>query len=170
MTALQIIDFMREVNILRNLRHPNILSFMGMCYKKPDTLCIVTELASGSLADVLSKRAAAGKGPLATRKIVRYAKDIARALNYLHHKGVIHRDLKPSNLLLDRAGSIKISDFGLSHVKRKAAVETGSWGICGTPVYMAPEIIAAKPYGSKSDIFSFGIVVAEYAISSIFDC
>ena len=104
---------------------------------------------------------------------------------------------EPSNLLLDKAGSLKISDFGLSHVKRKAAMETGAWGICGTPVYMvrraslfllhkssitsaktrlsfifscavlitqAPEVISNKPYGSKSDIFSFGIVVAEMLI------
>ena len=160
-----IVDFMREVGILRNLRHPNILGFMGMCYRAPSTLCIVTELATGSLTDLLATRAAAGKGALSVRKVVRYAKDVLRALNYLHHKGVIHRDLKTSNLLLDKAGSVKISDFGLSHVKRKANVgETGSWGICGTPVYMAPEVIAAKPYGSKADIFSFGIVVAEMLI------
>jgi serine/threonine protein kinase len=86
-----VVDFMREVGILRNLRHPNILGFMGMCYKAPDTLCIVTELAASSLSDVLAKRATSGKQPLSMRKIARYAKDIARALNYLHHKGVIHR-------------------------------------------------------------------------------
>jgi serine/threonine protein kinase len=63
----------------------------SLSYKLPDTLCIVTELAAGSLADVLAKRAAAGKSALSVRKIVRYAKDIARALNYLHHKHVIHR-------------------------------------------------------------------------------
>lgn len=94
-------DYMREVQILRNLRHPNILNFMGIAFRPPDEFCIVTEyLSNGSLAKLLQNRRDSSSGPLQLRKVIRYAKDIARALNYLHHKGVIHRDIKPSNLLV----------------------------------------------------------------------
>ena len=166
-----ITKYMAEVQILSNLRHPNILNFMGIAFRPPNDLCIVTEyLPCGSLARLLKLRSDENKGPLPVSKVIRYAKDMARALNYLHHKGVIHRDLKPSNLLLDKSDGVKISDFGLSHFKKHNEINAmdpnavGQYGICGTPVYMAPEIFQSCPYGTKTDVFSFAIVLAELLI------
>ena len=95
-------EFKKEVKIMRTLRHPNIVEFLGVCMEPPN-LCLVTEyLSNGSLEDVLTRIAASdGKMKEGTlnkkfslKRIISLAKDIARGLNWLHHKGIIHRDLK----------------------------------------------------------------------------
>jgi serine/threonine protein kinase len=109
-------QFRREVKIMRTLRHPNIVEFLGVCMEAPN-LCLVTEyLSNGSLEDVL-ERMSLKDGKFSLKRIISLAKDIARGLNWLHHKGIIHRDLKSANILLDQNGKGKICDFGLSHVK-----------------------------------------------------
>ena len=149
-------EFKWEVQIMRNLRHPNIVTFLGACFKLPH-LCIVTEFVdNGNLEDLIHS------GELTIHHIVRFAIDIAKGLNWLHHKNIIHRDLKPANVLVDRHYNMKLADFGLSHLKeRKTADAIGMYGVCGTSCYMAPEVIAKKPYGVKCDVFSFGLVLCE---------
>ena len=87
-----------------------------------------------------------------------YAAEIALGLHYLHSKGIVYRDLKPENLLLDADGHIKITDFGLS----KQNVEGDELhSLCGTPEYLAPEIILKKPYGKAVDWWSLGTLIYE---------
>ena len=89
-------EFKKEVKIMRTLRHPNIVEFLGVCMEPPN-LCLVTEyLSNGSLEDVLTRVAANNGKKFSLKRIISLAKDIARGLNWLHHKGIIHRDLKVS--------------------------------------------------------------------------
>lgn len=152
-------EFQEEVKILRALRHPNIVQFLGACFQEPK-MCLVTEyLDNGNLEDHMDKRRKAGK-KMSFKRILKIAQDVARALNWLHHKGIIHRDLKTANILLDKNNNVKIADFGLAHIKSGVAHE-GHYGVVGTPCYMAPEVLKEVPYGVKADVFSFAVVLCE---------
>ncbi|KAI8388321.1 kinase-like domain-containing protein [Radiomyces spectabilis] len=85
-----------------------------------------------------------------------YTAEIVLALDYLHSKNMVYRDLKPENLLLDRTGHIKITDFGFA--KR---LQDRTWTLCGTPEYLAPEIIQSKGHGKAVDWWSLGILIFE---------
>ena len=89
-----------------------------------------------------------------------YAGEIVLALEYLHKSGVVYRDLKPENILIDAEGHIRLTDFGLS----KSGLDQGNGrteSFCGTPEYLAPEIVRDKHYGFSVDWYSFGLVLYE---------
>jgi serine/threonine protein kinase len=86
-----------------------------------------------------------------------YAAEILLAIEYLHDRSIIYRDLKPENILLDTEGHVKITDFGLSKVMYSSNQKT--YSLCGTPEYMAPEVIQGKGYSQAADWFSFGSLI-----------
>ncbi|XP_077218394.1 uncharacterized protein LOC143852695 [Tasmannia lanceolata] len=158
-----IFSFRQEVSLMKRLRHPNILLFMG-AVTSPQRLCIVTEfLPRGSLFQLLQRNTSR----LDWRRRVHMALDIARGMNYLHHCNppIIHRDLKSSNLLVDKNWTVKVGDFGLSRLKHETylATKTGK----GTPQWMAPEVLRNEPSDEKSDVYSFGVILWELVTEKI---
>nr|XP_043614171.1 dual specificity protein kinase splB-like [Erigeron canadensis] len=158
-----ILSFRQEVSLMKRLRHPNILLFMG-AVTSPQRLCIVTEfLPRGSLFRLLQRNAT----KLDWRRRVHMAMDIARGMNYLHHchPPIIHRDLKSSNLLVDKNWNVKVGDFGLSRIKHETYLTTKTGK--GTPQWMAPEVLRNEQADEKSDVYSFGVVLWEITTEKI---
>ncbi|KAF2289763.1 hypothetical protein GH714_038523 [Hevea brasiliensis] len=154
-------EFLREVAIMKRLRHPNIVLFMGAVTQRPN-LSIVTEyLSRGSLFRLLHKSGA--KEALDERRRLSMAYDVAKGMNYLHKRNppIVHRDLKSPNLLVDKKYTVKVCDFGLSRLKANTFLSSKS--AAGTPEWMAPEVLRDEPSNEKSDIYSFGVILWELA-------
>ncbi|CAK8539394.1 unnamed protein product [Lathyrus sativus] len=156
-------DYKKEVDIMKRLRHPNVLLFMGAIYSQ-ERHAIVTELLPrGSLFRTLHKN----NQTLDITRHLRMALDVAKGMNYLHHRNppIVHRDLKSSNLLVDKNWNVKVGDFGLSKLKESTLLTTKSGR--GTPQWMAPEVLRSEPSNEKSDVFSYGVVLWEIMTQSI---
>lgn len=152
-------DFLREVSIMKRLRHPNIVLFMG-AVTQPPNLSIVTEyLSRGSLYRLLHKPGA--REMLDERRRLNMAYDVAKGMNYLHRRNppIVHRDLKSPNLLVDKKYTVKVCDFGLSRLKANTFLSSKS--AAGTPEWMAPEVLRDEPSNEKSDVYSFGVILWE---------
>jgi len=152
-------DFYKEVTIMRSLRHPNILQFLG-AVTNPPNVCIVMEyMPMGSLFKILHDEEVK---KLDFDLLKRMMLDAAKGMNYLHKSDpiVIHRDLKSHNLLVDENWKVKVCDFGLSKILESRS-EFTSMTACGTPSWTAPEILRNEKYTEKADIYSFGIVLWE---------
>ncbi|KAK7412353.1 hypothetical protein VNO78_03808 [Psophocarpus tetragonolobus] len=153
--------FIREVTLLSRLHHPNVIKFSAAC-RKPPVYCIITEyLAEGSLRAYLHKLE---HQAISLEKLIAFALDISRGMEYIHSQGVIHRDLKPENVLINENYHLKIADFGI-------ACEEASCDILaddpGTYRWMAPEMIKRKSYGRKVDVYSFGLILWEMLTGTI---
>ncbi|XP_078061915.1 calcium/calmodulin-dependent protein kinase type 1-like isoform X1 [Mustelus asterias] len=142
-----------EIAVLRKIKHENIVSLQKV-YESPSHLYLVMELVSGGeLFDRIIER-----GFYTERDASKLIHQILDAVSYLHQLGIVHRDLKPENLLYVSPfddSKIMISDFGLSKIE-----ETGRFlsTACGTPGYVAPEVLEQKPYGKSVDCWSIGII------------
>ncbi|CDF41271.1 Serine/threonine protein kinase [Chondrus crispus] len=151
--------FKKEAELNCQLRHPNIVLFMGISVQ-PTKVCIVTELmARGNVRDLLVGIKAKGK-PLRLDWSLRqqWALDTAQGMAYLHSHDppMIHRDLKTTNLLVDRGMNVKICDFGLSRIRSDQQMSA-----VGTVHFSAPEVLRHEKYTEKVDLFSFGAVCWE---------
>eukprot|EP00475_Leptophrys_vorax_P033390 TRINITY_DN5237_c0_g2_i1.p1 TRINITY_DN5237_c0_g2~~TRINITY_DN5237_c0_g2_i1.p1 ORF type:complete len:300 (-),score=37.39 TRINITY_DN5237_c0_g2_i1:259-1119(-) len=155
----QLLEFKREVVIMRRLRHPNIVLFMGAVTKPPNLSILSEFLSRGSLFRLLHRPGA--KETLKEDRRMRMAMDIARGINYLHHCNpmIVHRDLKTPNLLVDKNFTVKVCDFGLSRNKNSTFLSSKSGA--GTPEWMAPEVLRNEPSNEKSDVYSFGVILWE---------
>ncbi|CAN6251751.1 unnamed protein product [Urochloa humidicola] len=152
-------EFLREVAIMRSLRHPNIVLLMG-AVTQPPNLSIVTEyLSRGSLYRLLHKHGA--RENLDERRRLSMAFDVAKGMNYLHKRNppIVHRDLKSPNLLVDKKYTVKVCDFGLSRLKANTFLSSKT--AAGTPEWMAPEVLRDEPSNEKSDVYSFAVILWE---------
>ncbi|XP_041994499.1 probable serine/threonine-protein kinase drkD isoform X1 [Salvia splendens] len=152
-----LLDYKKEIDIMRRLRHPNVLLFMGASCTE-EKIAIVTEyMTRGSLFKTLHR----SNQSLDIRRRLRIALDVARGMNYLHHRNppIVHRDLKSSNLLVDKSWNVKVGDFGLSKLKHSTFLTARSGR--GTPQWMAPEVLRNELSTEKSDVYSFGVVLWE---------
>lgn len=157
-------QFQREVDVLSRMRHPNMVILLGAC---PKYGCLVYEyMGNGSLEDRLNCEN--GSPPLSWRARFRIAVEIATALNFLHRtkpEPLVHRDLKPANILLDRNYVSKISDVGLSRLVPQAVADSITQccmtAAAGTFCYIDPEYQQTGMLGTKSDIYSLGVVLLQ---------
>ncbi|XP_022747277.1 serine/threonine-protein kinase CTR1-like [Durio zibethinus] len=159
--AEHIKEFLSEVAIMKRLRHPNIVLFMG-AVTQPPNLSIVTEyLSRGSLYRLLRKTGV--REALDEKRRLSMAYDVAKGMNYLHRRNppIVHRDLKSPNLLVDKKYTVKVGDFGLSRLKANTFLSSKS--AAGTPEWMAPEVLRDEPSNEKSDVYSFGVILWEIA-------
>ncbi|XP_050378628.1 probable serine/threonine-protein kinase SIS8 [Argentina anserina] len=150
-------EFRSEVRIMKRLRHPNVVLFMGAITRAPN-LSIVTEfLPRGSLYRLLHRP----NNQLDERRRLRMALDAARGMNYLHNctPVIVHRDLKSPNLLVDKNWVVKVCDFGLSRMKNSTFLSSRS--TAGTAEWMAPEVLRNEPSDEKCDVFSYGVILWE---------
>ena len=142
---------MREGRIAARLHHPNAITVFDVVTDDYGQPCLIMEyLESTSLAAVLQARKT-----LPPMEVARIGAQVASALAAAHQVGVVHRDIKPANILLDRNGTAKITDFGISRAVDDVTV-TKTGMIAGTPAYLAPEVAIGQPPGPESDIFSLG--------------
>ncbi|KAL9441043.1 hypothetical protein AB3S75_019669 [Citrus x aurantiifolia] len=150
-------EFRSEVLIMKRVRHPNVVLFMG-AVTRPPNLSIVTEfLPRGSLYRLLHRH----NNQLDERRRLRMALDAARGMNYLHNctPVIVHRDLKSPNLLVDKNWVVKVCDFGLSRMKHNTFLSSRS--TAGTAEWMAPEVLRNEPSDEKCDVYSFGVILWE---------
>ncbi|KAK1309138.1 Serine/threonine-protein kinase EDR1 [Acorus calamus] len=150
-------EFRSEVRIMKRLRHPNVVLFMGAVTRVPN-LSIVTEfLPRGSLFRLIHRP----NNQLDERRRLRMALDVARGMNYLHNctPTIVHRDLKTPNLLVDRNWVVKVCDFGLSRMKQNTFLSSRSFA--GTAEWMSPEVLKNEPSDEKCDVYSFGVILWE---------
>jgi serine/threonine protein kinase/tetratricopeptide (TPR) repeat protein len=147
--------FHNELKLARKISHPHV----GRMYELMDesgTHFITMEYVAGQDLRGLIRQT----GKLAVETAVSITKQVCEGLGEAHKQGVIHRDLKPSNIIIDRAGSARIMDFGIA---RSLAVKsrTGAGVMIGTPEYMSPEQVEGKEVDQRSDIYSLGIILYE---------
>ncbi|KAL8158796.1 hypothetical protein V2J09_000333 [Rumex salicifolius] len=144
----------REIRTMKLLNHPNIVRIHEVLASKTKIYIVMEYVAGGQLSDKLSYAEKLSEDE--ARKLFQQLID---AVEYCHCRGVYHRDLKPQNLLLDNQGNLKVSDFGLSAFwKPESLLSTR----CGSPSYVAPELIRSREYdGAAADIWACGVILFE---------
>ncbi len=156
--------FMREVQAINMLRHPNIITIVDFGKEPDGTLYLVMEYLPGKTL----KRAIRKEFPLSPQRICTICIQILSALEQAHSKGIVHCDLKPANLMLEeiagQADFVKVLDFGIAKVKGPA-MEVGPYtqagNIVGTFDYMSPEQIMRKDLDGRADLWSLGVIMYE---------
>ncbi|KAL2126850.1 hypothetical protein VTI74DRAFT_137 [Chaetomium olivicolor] len=140
-----------ERRMLGEVKHPFLITLWGTFQDAKNLYMVMDFVEGGELFSLLRR---SGRFPNPVAKF--YAAEVTLALEYLHSRNIIYRDLKPENLLLDRHGHLKITDFGFA--KR---VPDKTWTLCGTPDYLAPEVVSNKGYNKSVDWWSLGILIYE---------
>lgn len=144
----------REISIMRRLRHPHIVRLHEVLATKTKIYYVMEFAKGGELFTKVTK------GRFSEDLSRRYFQQLISAVDYCHSRGVYHRDLKLENLLLDENWDLKVTDFGLSAVNDQIRSDGFLHTLCGTPAYVAPEILEKKGYnGSKVDVWSCGIIL-----------
>ncbi|CAM8921576.1 unnamed protein product [Rhodiola kirilowii] len=144
----------REVSNLRRVRHPNIVQLFEVMATKAKIYFVMEYVRGGELFKQVAK------GRLKEEVARKYFQQLVSAVGFCHARGVFHRDLKPENLLLDENGDLKITDFGLSAVSDQIRQDGLFHTFCGTPAYVAPEVLARKGYdAAKVDVWSIGVIL-----------
>nr|XP_019045791.1 STE/STE11/CDC15 protein kinase [Kwoniella bestiolae CBS 10118]OCF24721.1 STE/STE11/CDC15 protein kinase [Kwoniella bestiolae CBS 10118] len=161
-------DIMSEIDLLKNLNHPNIVKYKGFARDKENLFIVLEYCENGSLQSILKKF---GKFPESL--IAVYISQVLEGLIYLHEQGVIHRDIKGANILTNKDGSVKLADFGVSSKNQPKPSASSSPGmehtkkedndneVVGSPYWMAPEVIEQNGASTASDIWSVGCVIVE---------
>ncbi len=171
--------FIHEAQTASRLNHPNIVTIYDIS-EHEGLYLIVMEYVDGETLDQRLKQKLSAREGLPVSDAIKYAAQLADALDKAHSAGIVHRDLKPANIMITEDGRIKVLDFGLANLPEPtpplaqtrtlgadlnttvhAGPHSGAGLIMGTPAYMSPEQMEAGPVDARSDIFSFGVVLYE---------
>lgn len=140
-----------EKRILQCVRFPFVV-YMEYCFKDNSYVYMVLPFINGG--EMFTHLRRMGKFDESLARF--YAAQVALALEYLHHCSLVYRDLKPENILIQNTGYIRVTDFGFCKM-----IDGRTWTLCGTPEYLAPEVILSKGYGKSVDWWSFGVLIYE---------
>ncbi|XP_075496175.1 CBL-interacting protein kinase 2-like [Primulina tabacum] len=144
----------REISVMGLIKHENIVQFYEVMATKTKIFFVMEYAKGGELFHKVSQ------GKLKDDVARKYFQQLICAVYFCHTRGVYHRDLKPENLLLDENGNLKVSDFGLNALSESKRRDGLLHTTCGTPAYVAPEVISRKGYdGAKADIWSCGVIL-----------
>ncbi|CAF4943002.1 unnamed protein product [Pieris macdunnoughi] len=144
-------QLLQEKKILESVSFPFVLNLENSFKDNVYVFLITPHLAGGEMFSILKKL-----GNLSEPLSQFYAAQMVLALEYLHHCSIVHRDIKPENIFLNESGYITLGDFGFCKI-----IRSRTWTICGTPEYIAPEIILSKGYTFSVDWWSLGILIYE---------
>jgi len=146
----------REIEIQSRLNHPHILRMLGWFHNEKSVFLILEHAPNGEVFRELQQSQTRGLGEALAR---RYIAQLLSALGCLHRAGVIHRDVKPENLLLTGGGDVKLADFGAAiHAPEPFHLRNT---LCGTPEYLAPEVLEGKGYSYEVDVWAVGVLAFE---------
>ena len=149
-----------ESEVLRMLKHPNIIAYINSFSEGPRMYIVMEYADGGDLAGKIKERK-----DMSTQfeewEIMRIFVQLVLALNYIHSRKVLHRDLKPLNVFLTIQGIVKLGDFGIARILDSSTA--GAQTTIGTPHYLSPEIVNNEAYGLRSDLWSLGVVTYELA-------
>ncbi|PON46711.1 Serine/threonine protein kinase [Parasponia andersonii] len=155
--------FKHELTLLEKVRHPNVVQFVGAVTQNMPMMIILEYHPKGDLGSYLQR-----KGRLSPSKVLRFALDIARGMNYLHEckpDPIIHCDLKPKNILLDNGGHLKVAGFGLVRLctisPEKGKLAQAGGNIDPSNLYVAPEVYKDQIFDRSVDAYSFGLILYE---------
>lgn len=149
----------KEINIMKQLKHARVVQVKEVLASKAKIFLVMDYMSGGDFRSRITSKG----GKLSEDEARKYFRQTIQGLHYIHSQGVCHRDLKPENLLLDGDGNIKISDFGLSNFiggsltrSKPSLLQT----TCGTPFYVAPEVLEQNGYdGKAADVWSSGVLL-----------
>ena len=144
-----------EIQTLFKIRHENVIELFDSI-ETDDSICMITEFCSGGELTALCRRATRHLYNDDQRMLI--IKQLIDGIDHLHGMGYVHRDIKPQNILINENGTVKIADFGfVCALPQQDMTAT----LCGSPMYMAPEILIQKEYNASVDIWSLGVVIYE---------
>lgn len=148
--------FLREAKVSAKISHPGVVTVFD-AGREGDSLYLVMELVDG---DSLGDRMARGQYPTMPETLELIAQ-VAEALGAAHAMGVVHRDVKPANIMINRAGRVKVTDFGVAKAVGEGTDLTRTGTVVGSPAYMAPEQVRGETVDGRADLFSLGVVLYE---------
>lgn len=159
-----LVKLQKEIDLLKNMEHKNIVKYIDSCQKEDGTVNIYMELMTGGSISTLLKQF----GPFEEDLIKKFTKQMLEGLDYLHSNHILHSDLKGANMLFDGIEHLKLADFGAArHIQVLPDLSMSQSSVCtsikGSLYWMAPEMVLEQGYGRRVDIWSLGCCVIEMA-------
>jgi len=148
--------FLIEAEALEELKHKNIVGFMGYFFQNGYHYLALEYMDQGSVEDLINTM-----GPIPPRYVIPLFYKILAGVRFAHSRGYVHRDIKPSNILLDSGGEAKLTDFGIAKVMHGGQGLTAKGFVLGTTLYMSPEFITKGVVSVKTDIYALGVTLYE---------
>jgi len=156
LTGRELVGLKDEIRILKSVDHPHIISMIDV-FDDGRKVKMVLELCEGG--DLFDQILSLPDRRFSEARAAGVALTIAKCLEYLHAHFVVHRDLKPENILFTKSGILKVTDFGLAHYLKLPPDLHIMHTCCGTPHYVAPEVLASNEYTPKVDFWSLGVIL-----------